>query len=38
MVVEKQQRKSKAGRKLKAHEETGSSLQELNTGRLASTY
>ena len=38
VAVEKQQRKSKTGRKWKAHEETGSSLQELKTGRLASTY
>ena len=34
MAVEKQQRKSKAERKWKANEETGSSLQELKTGRL----
>ena len=37
MAVEKQQRKSKAERKWKANEETGSSLQELKTGRLVLT-
>ena len=33
MAVEKQQRKSKAERKWKANEVTGSSLRELKTGR-----
>ena len=33
VAVEKQQRKSKAERKWKANEQTGSSLRELKTGR-----
>ena len=37
MAVEEQQRKSKAERKRNANEETGSSLQELKTGRLVLT-
>ena len=37
VAVEKQQRKSKAERKWKANEETGSSLRELKTGRLVLT-
>ena len=37
MAVEKQQMKSKAGRKWKANEETSSSLRELKTGRLVLT-
>ena len=37
MAVEKQHRKAKAERKWKANEETGSSLRELKTGRLALT-
>ena len=35
--MEKQQRKSKTERKWMANEETGSSLRELNTGRLVLT-
>ena len=37
VTVEKQQRKSKTGRKWKVNEETGSSLRELKTGRLVLT-
>ena len=37
VVVEKQQRKSKTERKWKENEETGSSLQELKTGRVVLT-
>ena len=37
VAVEKQQRKSKTGRKWKVNEETGSSLRELKTGRLVRT-
>ena len=37
VVEEKQQRKRKTERKWKENEETGSSLQELKTGRLVLT-
>ena len=37
MAVEKQQTKSKTERKSKANEETGSSLRELEAGRLVLT-
>ena len=37
MAVEKQQTKSKTETKWKANEETGSSLRELKSGRLALT-
>ena len=38
MAVEKQQRKRKTARKWKVNEQTGSSLREVKTGKLVSTY